>query len=230
MQNIASGWSDLSPGPMNGIARNNGRGSYNEHGRETAVKPSMLDWLVARLSNCPWPTTSGSYVPFHPVAVAPLPAKKPLYTAEERRRRDETPWTLVQGILAPVQFLVFLISVGLVLTYLSTGEYYAAATVSVLIKTFVLYTIMVTGAIWEKRVFGKYLFASSFFWEDAVSMLVIALHTAYLVAVIGNYGSAADRMDLALAANVTYAINATQFILKLRAARLEAPKAIESFR
>ncbi|MGE5155652.1 MAG: 2-vinyl bacteriochlorophyllide hydratase, partial [Bdellovibrio bacteriovorus] len=25
----------------------------------------------------------------------------PLYTAEERKRRDASPWTLVQGILAP---------------------------------------------------------------------------------------------------------------------------------
>ena len=36
-------------------------------------------------------------------------------------------WTLVQGILAPVQFLVFLVSLALVLRYLATGEGYAAA-------------------------------------------------------------------------------------------------------
>ena len=43
---------------------------------------------------------------------------------------------------------------------------------------------MVTGAIWEKVVFGRYLFAPAFFWEDVFSMLVLALHTAYLVAAI----------------------------------------------
>ena len=37
-----------------------------------------------------------------------------LYTAEERRRRDASGWTLVQGILAPLQFLVFLVSLALV--------------------------------------------------------------------------------------------------------------------
>ena len=37
---------------------------------------------------------------------------QPLYTAEERLRRDASPWTLVQGVLAPVQFLVFLVSLG----------------------------------------------------------------------------------------------------------------------
>jgi 3-vinyl bacteriochlorophyllide hydratase len=186
---------------------------------------SLLDQLIARLSNCPWPTTAGSYIPFHPVPVEmPVARRKPLYTLEERLRRDATPWTLVQGILAPIQFLVFLVSVGLVLTYLRTGDYYAAATASVVVKTLVLYTIMVTGAIWEKRVFGKYLFAPAFFWEDAVSMVVIALHTAYVAAVIGDYGSAQERMIIALAAYSTYAINAAQFILKLRAARKDAEK------
>ena len=33
----------------------------------------------------------------------------------------------------------------------------------------VFYTIMVTGAIWEKVVFGQYLFAPAFFWEDVFS-------------------------------------------------------------
>ncbi|MDE3231747.1 MAG: 2-oxoglutarate synthase, partial [Pseudomonadota bacterium] len=33
-----------------------------------------------------------------------------LYTPEQRARRDATKWTLVQGLLAPVQFLIFLVS------------------------------------------------------------------------------------------------------------------------
>ena len=106
--------------------------------------------------------------------------RAPLYTAQQRRRRDATRWTLIQGILAPVQFLVFLVSLGLVVNYLARGEGLAAATASVLIKTLLLYTIMVTGAIWEKVVFGQYLFAPAFFWEDLVSTAVIALHSAYL--------------------------------------------------
>ena len=145
-----------------------------------------------------------------------------LYTAEQKRRRDETPWTLVQGILAPVQFLVFLVSVGLVWRFLATGEGETAATASVVVKTLVLYTIMVTGAIWEKVVFGKYLFADAFFWEDMVSMLVIALHTAYLYVLVTNAIPVEQQLYLALAAYATYAVNAVQFILKLRAARLQA--------
>ncbi|MEM6711205.1 MAG: 2-vinyl bacteriochlorophyllide hydratase [Pseudomonadota bacterium] len=145
----------------------------------------------------------------------------PLYTPEERARRDASPWTAVQGVLAPLQFLVFLISLALVARYLLTGEGLGAATWSVVIKTLVLYTIMITGAIWEKQVFGRYLFAPSFFWEDVFSMLVLALHTAYLVAVFADLLSAKGQMILALAAYATYVVNAAQFIWKLRQARLE---------
>jgi 3-vinyl bacteriochlorophyllide hydratase len=144
---------------------------------------------------------------------------RPLYTAEERRRRDASRWTLVQGILAALQFVVFLVSLVLVLRYLATGEGLQAATVSVVVKTLVLYTIMVTGSLWEKDVFGRYLFARSFFWEDVVSMGVIALHTAYLVALIWGFGSPREQMLVALAAYATYVVNAGQFLLKLRAAR-----------
>jgi 3-vinyl bacteriochlorophyllide hydratase len=144
-----------------------------------------------------------------------------LYTPEERQRRDATRWTLVQGVLAPVQFLIFLVSLALVVRFLWTGEGGTAATVSVVVKTLVLYTIMVTGCIWEKVVFGQYLFARAFFWEDVFSMAVLALHTAYLVALFTGALGLRGQMLLALAAYATYVINAAQFLLKLRAARLQ---------
>ncbi len=150
---------------------------------------------------------------------SPAPA---LYTPEQRARRDASAWTLVQGVLAPLQFLVFAISVVLVLRYLGSGEGFGAATASVVIKTLLLYTIMVTGCIWEKVVFDCWLFAPAFFWEDVFSMLVLALHTAYLVALFTGALGARGQMWLALAAYATYVVNATQFILKLRAARLGA--------
>lgn len=146
----------------------------------------------------------------------------PIYTPAERARRDATRWTLVQGVLAPVQFAVFLVSLGLVLTYLATGAGYAAATWSIVAKTVILYSIMVTGAIWEKVVFGRYLLAPSFFWEDMVSFLVIALHTAYLWGLLAGALEPSALMALALAAYAAYAVNAGQFLFKLRRARLEA--------
>jgi 3-vinyl bacteriochlorophyllide hydratase len=161
-------------------------------------------------------------------ALSESQAKRPLYTAEERLRRDATRWTLVQGLLAPVQFLIFGVSLYLVLDYLRTGDHHDAAIWSVVVKTIALYTIMVTGAIWEKVVFGRYLFAPSFYWEDVFSMLVIALHTAYLAALFTGWLDDRQLMLLALAAYFTYVINAAQFIWKLRMARLEAPARIDA--
>jgi 3-vinyl bacteriochlorophyllide hydratase len=145
-----------------------------------------------------------------------------LYTPEERLRRDASKWTLVQGLLAPFQFLVCLVSIGLILRFLATGEGLWAANASVVAKTLTLYAIMVTGAIWEKEVFGRYLFAPAFFWEDVVSMGVIALHTAYLACLFTQSLQPQHMMALALAAYAAYIINAAQFLLKLRRARLES--------
>lgn len=148
------------------------------------------------------------------------PSPGALYTPEERCRRDASPWTTVQGVLAPVQFVVFLVSLVLIIDYLSTGEGLTAATASIVVKTLVLYAIMTTGAIWEREVFGQYLFARPFFWEDVVSIAVLALHTGYLCALA--FGADAQvQMTIALLAYASYAINATQFLLKLRAARLQ---------
>lgn len=144
-----------------------------------------------------------------------------LYTPEQRRRRDATPWTLVQGILAPLQFLAFAVSLVLIVRTLTTGDGATAAAISVVVKSLFLFAIMVTGAIWEKHVFGRYLFAPAFFWEDVFSMLVITLHVAYLVALFSGLVDTRGQLLIAVAAYAAYVVNAGQFILKLRAARLE---------
>ncbi len=180
---------------------------------ETAVNR----WLTT-VDASPWGAVSGRAAPQQ----AQLMRKRNfLYTPEERRRRDASPWTMVQGVLAPVQFAVFLMSLVLVVRFMMTGEGLTAATASVVVKTVTLYTIMVTGAIWERQVFGRYLFAPAFYWEDVFSMLVLGLHTAYLAALFSGVVKPRDLMLLALAAYTSYVVNATQFVLKLRAARLE---------
>jgi 3-vinyl bacteriochlorophyllide hydratase len=146
-----------------------------------------------------------------------------LYTADQRARRDASPWTLVQGLLAPAQFLAFAVSLALVLRFLATGEGYAAATLSVLVKTGFLYVIMITGAIWEKVVFGQFLFAPAFFWEDVFSFAVIGLHTLYLWGLWTAAFAPQTLMLVALLAYAAYVINAGQFLWKLRQARLGAP-------
>ncbi len=176
--------------------------------------PRLAGFLDA-LDGAPWGSAAGRR--------HGRPQARPvqLYTPEERRRRDASPWTMVQGVLAPAQFLVFLVSLGLVLNYLATGTGLGWATGSVVLKTLVLYLIMLTGCVWEKEVFGRYLFAPAFYWEDVFSMLVLGLHTAYLGVVLAGIGTPEAQLLLALAAYFAYVVNATQFVLKLRAARMQ---------
>ena len=175
----------------------------------------LIERVVNSLDCSPWGGASGRGVrpAFH------QQRRPSLYTPDERQRRDASPWTIVQGVLAPAQFVVFLVSLCLVSRYLSTGLDEQAATASIVTKTLCLYAIMITGSIWEREVFGRYLFAPAFFWEDVVSMLVLALHTAYLVALLSGALDAHALMLLALTAYASYVINAGQFVLKLRAAR-----------
>jgi 3-vinyl bacteriochlorophyllide hydratase len=191
---------------------------------------NFFERFVGFVDGCPWATYAGQRRINDLATIHRSNAgHAPLYTPEQRRRRDETPWTMVQGILAPIQFCVFLASLFLVLRYLTTGEGQAVATLSVVVKTFTLYTIMITGAIWERVVFGRYLFARAFFWEDVFSMLVLTLHTLYLWAVYSGTVSVEAQMHIALAAYGSYVINAGQFVLKLRAARLEGGQSTGSF-
>ena len=88
---------------------------------------------------------------------------------------------------------------------------------------------MVTGAIWEKVVFGRYLFAPAFFWEDVVSMGVIALHTLYLVMLLAGWGTPQEQMWIALAAYAAYVINAVQFLKKFQLARATSVEASTSY-
>lgn len=144
-----------------------------------------------------------------------------LYTPEQRARRDASVWTRVQGVLAILQFAVFLVSLALVARWALTGAGYEAATVSIVVKAAALAAIMVTGSIWEKAVFDRWLLAPAFFWEDMVSFVVIALHAAYVAALLGGWLAPRELIALALAAYAAYALNAAQFVLKLRAARLQ---------
>jgi 3-vinyl bacteriochlorophyllide hydratase len=175
---------------------------------------SVFGYFIDKIDCAPWGACSGRNVVEHT-------RMAPLYTPEQRKRRDASKWTVVQGVLAPAQFAVFIISLGFVLHFMITGRGLTAATASVVVKTLVLYTIMVTGSLWERDVYGRYLFAPAFFWEDVVSMAVIALHTLYLVALFAGSVEPNRLMIIALAAYTSYVINAAQFVLKLRSARLQ---------
>ena len=64
-----------------------------------------IDRMVSSLDCSPWGAVAGRCVPHAPMSAVTRRVAPPraLYTAEERRRRDASPWTLVQGVLAPAQ-------------------------------------------------------------------------------------------------------------------------------
>lgn len=135
------------------------------------------------------------------------------YTPEQLARRNSSKWTLVQAVLAPVQFLAFIISFALVIRYLVTGNGFAAANISVLIKISLLWLITVTGMIWEKEIFGHWFLAPQFFWEDVGNAVAMIMHNLYFLARWQGWSEQAIMM-LMLLAYVSYMFNCAQFILK----------------
>ncbi len=135
------------------------------------------------------------------------------YTAAQLTKRNESPWTQVQVILAPLQFLAFIISLILVIRYLVTGDGYTIANLSVLIKITLLWLITVTGMIWEKEVFGHWFLAPQFFWEDVGNAVAMFFHNLYFLAVWLDW-SPQSLMTLMLVAYISYLFNCVQFVNK----------------
>jgi 3-vinyl bacteriochlorophyllide hydratase len=142
-----------------------------------------------------------------------------MYTPEQLARREASRWTRVQIMLAPIQFLAFIISFILVIRYLQTGEGHLAATISIWIKIILIWVLTITGMLWEHDVYGHYFMAREFFWEDLGNLIAIITHNAYFVAQwIGM--SERNVMLVMLFAYITYLFNAAQFIVKgVRSAR-----------
>jgi 3-vinyl bacteriochlorophyllide hydratase len=136
-----------------------------------------------------------------------------IYTPEQLAKRNTSIWTKVQAVLAPVQFLAFLISFGLVIRYLTTGEGYEITNLSVLIKISLLWAITITGMIWEKEIFGHYFLAREFFWEDVGNAVAMLTHNFYFLVVVLGW-SRESVMIVMLVAYTTYLINCAQFVAK----------------
>lgn len=146
----------------------------------------------------------------------------PTYTAEQLEARDNSKWTIVQAILAPLQFVAFVISLGLVARYLTTGLGYEATTISVLIKIVLMWLITITGMIWEKEVFGQWFLAPQFFWEDALNAVALIMHNLYFGALLLGF-SEQDIMLVVLIAYVSYMVNFAQFFVRGLQARKQRP-------
>lgn len=135
------------------------------------------------------------------------------YTPEQMRRRQQSKWTIVQAILAPLQFLTFIISVILIIRYLSTGLDYQITTISILIKIALMWLITITGMLWEKEVFGQWFLAPQFFWEDVMNAVSLILHNGYFIGLLLG-ASERDLVLVMLVAYASYMINFAQFLVR----------------
>ena len=133
------------------------------------------------------------------------------YTAEQLAKRNASVWTRVQMMLAPLQFLAFLVSLTLVIRYLLTGDGYLITNLSVLLKITLLWLITVTGMIWEKEIFGHWFLAPQFFWEDVGNAVAMLMHNLYFLAVWLGWSHQAV-MTLMLIAYISYLFNCAHFV------------------
>lgn len=149
------------------------------------------------------------------------------YTPEQMRRRQQSKWTIVQAILAPLQLLAFIVSVTLIIRYLSTGLDYEITTISILIKIALMWLITITGMFWEKEVFGQWFLAPQFFWEDLVNAVSLFLHNMYFVALLLG-ASERELVLVMLVAYTSYMVNFAQFLIRGLRARKQRQTAAGS--
>lgn len=140
----------------------------------------------------------------------------PRYTPEQLAKRNASKWTTSQAILAPIQFLIFL--AGLTVTWLYSQGLWVAdfswVTTFVVLKTFMLVLIFVTGGFFELEVFGHFAFAKEFFWEDFGSAIAMIVHITYFIL----FWMGLEEHTLirtAYLAYLSYLVNAAQFVIRL---------------
>lgn len=139
----------------------------------------------------------------------------PRYTPEQLRKRNNSVWTKVQLILAPIQFVVFIIGVVLtVMYYTGSLENFSLVTWALLIKTIFLVVLFVTGAFFEKEVFDIWVFSPEFYWEDIGSSVATVFHFLYFVLAYLGFSKEALVWS-ALVAYFTYVVNAIQYLVRI---------------
>lgn len=147
------------------------------------------------------------------------------YTTDQLHRRDQSLWTPVQAVAAAIQFIIFVVSLVLVIRFFATGQGYEVATVFGVAKVLLLYFMTVTGMAWEDEVFGQMFLAKAFFWEDIGNLLSLSGNTAYLATLLLGLPEEIQMIALCVAL-ATYVINFAQFARRgMKSARQKSASA-----
>lgn len=140
----------------------------------------------------------------------------PHYTPEQLAKRNASVWTDVQLILAPIQFFVFLAGVTVTYLYFQNNEVFSFywVSIAILFKTFLFALLFITGAYFEKEIFGKWVFSKEFLWEDIGSTIAGAFHLLYFV--FAFMGARENVLVIeAFIAYSTYVANALQYLVRI---------------
>jgi 3-vinyl bacteriochlorophyllide hydratase len=129
-------------------------------------------------------------------------------------RRSASVWTKIHPIFALGQLLVFFVSVGLLFGFFRGAVSFETVHASVLLKVTLMLGAIVTGALWEKDVFGKYWFAPEFMGEDTMTVNVFILHVGYLVMAVTHPENVTAQIGTLIVAYGVYIANVAQYVLR----------------
>jgi 3-vinyl bacteriochlorophyllide hydratase len=149
-------------------------------------------------------------------------------------RRTASIWTLIHPLFAIGQLLVFVVSVSLFVAYLLGAVPFHVVHISVLVKIGLMVGAVISGAFWERDVFGYWWFAPEFLFEDVMTVIVFIMQITYLAIVYAHpedTGVIAGALAFAYAvylANVAQYIHRTQTRKKHEASVAQLPPNLQA--
>jgi 3-vinyl bacteriochlorophyllide hydratase len=135
-----------------------------------------------------------------------------LTTIQERRAASL--WTRVHPVFAIGQLGVFVVSLGLLVLYFFHLVDFETVFISVLIKIAFMLGAIVTGALWEHDVYGKWWFAHEFFLEDVMTLNVFLMHAGFLVTVYAWPTNIRAMLAVLSVAYLAYGLNVVQYVVR----------------
>ncbi len=142
-----------------------------------------------------------------------------------RARRTASIWTFIHPVFALGQLLAFVVSVGLLFGYFAHAVPFHVVHISVLAKIALMIGAVITGALWERDVFGFYWFAPEFLFEDVMTLIVFILQMTYLAMVFTHPTSMGFIVAVLCVAYAVYLGNVAQYIHRTQRMKKEAAEA-----
>jgi len=117
-------------------------------------------------------------------------------------------------VFALGQLLMFFVSAILLTMYARGAVSFSVVHESVLFKIALMLGAIITGALWEKDVFGAYWFAPEFMGEDTMTVIVFILHVSYLTMVFAHPENIGYQVSMLVMAYTVYVVNVAQYVIR----------------